>query len=130
MMRLGMLSLGKALLLSAGAVAVAAGSFALLGQGAATAQTPAPDHQRVLTQYCQGCHNDKSKIGNFSVQQLRTDNLAANDAAFEKVLRKIKLGEMPPRGMPAPPKQTLTAFTAYLSDTLDRNAAAAPNPGR
>ncbi|HJR56019.1 MAG TPA: DUF1592 domain-containing protein [Rhizomicrobium sp.] len=130
MLGLGTLGLGKALLLSAGAVAVAAGGFALLGQGAATAQTPVPDHQRVLTQYCQGCHNDKTRIGNFSVQQLRTDNLAANDAAFEKVLRKIKLGEMPPRGMPAPPKQTLTEFTSYLSTTLDRNAAASPNPGR
>ncbi len=59
-----MLRLGKALLLSAGAVAVAAGGFAMLGQGAATAQTPAPDHQRVLTQYCQGCHNDKTKTAN------------------------------------------------------------------
>jgi hypothetical protein len=117
-----------ALTASACAVAVIGASVALRGQ--ATAQTPPPDHQRVLTQYCQGCHNDKSKTGNFSVQQLRTDNLAANDVAFEKILRKVKLGEMPPRGMPAPPKQTLTAFTDYLSATLDRNAAAAPNPGR
>ena len=120
--------LGRPLLASACAIGLAAGGFAVLGQ--ATAQTPPPDHQRVLTQYCQGCHNDRAKTGNFSVQQLRTDNVAANDAAFEKVLRKIKLGEMPPRGMPAPPRQTLTEFTAYLATTLDRNAAANPDPGR
>src|SRR5204862_5937856 len=46
------------------------------------------------------------------------------------ILRKVKLGEMPPRGMPAPPKQSLAAFTTYLSTTLDGNAAAHPNPGR
>jgi hypothetical protein len=118
--------------------ALLATSFALTGAAAialfapATAQTPAPpaDHQGMLTRYCQGCHNDTSKIGNFSVQQLKTDNPAANAAAFEKILRKVNLGEMPPRGRPAPPKQALTEFTKYLSTALDRNAAANPNPGR
>src|SRR6478609_4292553 len=85
-----MVRLTKALLASGCAVALGVSGFAFFGQ--ATAQTPAPpaDHQRVLTQYCQGCHNDRTKTGNFSVQQLRTDNVAANDAAFEKILRKVK----------------------------------------
>ncbi len=121
--------LAKALMASSCAVLLAASGVALLGR--ATAQTPAPpDHQRVLTQYCQGCHNDVSKIGNFSVQGLRTDNPAANAAAFEKVLRKVQLGEMPPRGRPAPPKQTLQQFTSYLAGNLDRAAATRPDPGK
>ena len=121
--------LAKALVASSCAVAIAAGGFALLGR--ATAQVaPAPDHQRVLTQYCQGCHNDTSKAGNFSVQALRTADPAAHPDAFEKVLRKVQLGEMPPRGRPAPPKQTLQQFTSYLAGSLDRSAAAKPDPGR
>jgi hypothetical protein len=122
--------LGKALMASASAVMVIAAGFALFGQATAQTPPPTPEHQGLLTKYCQGCHNDRSKIGNFSVQALRTDNVGANDAAFEKVLRKIKLGEMPPRGAPAPAKQSLTEFTSYLSSNLDRIAAANPDPGR
>jgi hypothetical protein len=121
--------LAKALVASSCAVAIAAGAFALLGRAKAQV-VPAPDHQRVLTQYCQGCHNDTSKAGNFSVQALRTADPAAHADAFEKVLRKVQLGEMPPRGRPAPPKQTLQQFTSYLAGSLDRSAAVKPDPGR
>ena len=122
--------LGKALMASASAIVVAAASLALFSQATAQTPPPAPDHQTVLTKYCQGCHNDRSKIGNFSVQSLNTGDLAANDAAFEKILRKVRLGEMPPRGAPAPPKQALAEFASYLSSNLDRIAAARPDPGR
>ncbi len=55
---------------------------------------------------------------------------AANAALMERVLRKIRTGEMPPAGMPRPPAAALATFTKSLEGTLDQAAAAHPNPGR
>ena len=119
----------RGLLASAGILAVA---VALLQtQGKADAQTaPAPaEHQQFLTRYCQGCHNDRAKTGNMSVQPLKVDNLAVNDETWEKILRKVSLGEMPPSGAAKPPKESLTEFASWLSTSLDKNAAQHPDPG-
>jgi mono/diheme cytochrome c family protein len=119
----------RTLLASAGLVATAAVLFELPGH--ADAQTPAPvDHKGVLTQYCQGCHNDRAKTGGMTVQPLDAANLAANDETWEKILRKVSLGEMPPSGARRPPPQTLTEFTHWLATSLDQNAAQHPDPGR
>jgi hypothetical protein len=48
---------------------------------------------------------------------------------LEKVLHKLRAGEMPPAGMPRPDAAAVTALTSWLETELDRNAAAHPNPG-
>src|SRR6201996_6963676 len=88
------------------------------------------DHKHMLMQYCTACHNDKLKTAGMSVVPLDADNLQANQATWEKILRRLSLGEMPPRGMPRPPKQQIADFTHWLGTTLDSQAAANPNPGR
>jgi hypothetical protein len=65
-----------------------------------------------------------------SLEGIDFSNAAANASIMERVLRKVRTGEMPPAGMPRPPAAVLAAFTKSLEDTLDRNAAAHPNPGR
>src|SRR5215469_2044809 len=133
--------------LGLGAAAVA-GVIALLG--AASADTTAPaqvatnapatapsvpvmvtpdDHKHMLMQYCTACHNDKAKTAGMSVVPLDANNLQANQATWEKILRRLSLGEMPPKGMPRPPKEQITAFTSWLAKSLDEQAAAHPNPG-
>ena len=119
----------RGLLASAGALAVAVAMLHAPGKAdAQTAPTPA-DHQQLLTRYCQGCHNDRAKTGGLTVQPLKLDNLAANDETWEKILRKVSLGEMPPSGAARPPKETLTEFSHWLSASLDKNAAQNPDPG-
>jgi hypothetical protein len=49
---------------------------------------------------------------------------------WEKVIRKLCGGMMPPQGMPRPDEATKYAFINYLETSLDRAAAAKPNPGR
>src|SRR5258708_5944716 len=121
--------------------------------GSATAQTPAQmapaqiasnapsapsamsaltpdDHKKMLMQYCTACHNDKLKTAGMSVVPLDANNLQANQATWEKILRRLSLSEMPPRGMPRPPKEQITDFTHWLATTLDDQAAAHPDPGR
>src|SRR3984885_14940246 len=102
---------------------------------AATASSSAPamitpdDHKHMLMQYCTACHNDKAKTAGMSVVPLDANNLPANQDTWEKILRRLSLGEMPPKGMPRPPKEQITAFTSWLAKSLDDQAAAHPNPG-
>jgi hypothetical protein len=49
---------------------------------------------------------------------------------WEKVVRKVRAGLMPPQGARKPPQESLQAFVGWLEGELDRAAAAAPNPGR
>ena len=87
------------------------------------------DHKHMLMQYCTACHNDKVKTAGMSVVPLDANNLQANQATWEEILRRLSLGEMPPKGMPRPPKEQITAFTSWLAKSLDDQAAAHPNPG-
>ncbi|HVW73428.1 MAG TPA: DUF1592 domain-containing protein, partial [Rhizomicrobium sp.] len=87
------------------------------------------DHKHMLMQYCTACHNDKLKTAGMSVVPLDANNLPANQATWEKILRRLSLGEMPPKGMPRPPKEQIAQFTSWLSKSLDDEAAAHPNPG-
>ena len=64
-----------------------------------------------------------------SVQPLDTTNLAANDETWEKILRKLSLGEMPPATAVKPPKELRAEFTGWLSTSLDGIAAQHPDPG-
>ncbi len=89
----------------------------------------AADHGQMLQQYCAGCHNDKAKTGGMSVQPLRADNLQADDGTWEKILHKLSVGEMPPKGRPRPSDQQISEFTHWLQTSLDKQAADHPNPG-
>jgi mono/diheme cytochrome c family protein len=93
------------------------------------APTPA-DHKKMLMQYCTACHNDRLKTAGMTVVPLNADNLPANLATWEKILRRLSVGEMPPRGMPRPPKEQIADFTNWLGGSLDKLAAANPDPGR
>jgi hypothetical protein len=48
----------------------------------------------------------------------------------EKVVRKVRVGLMPPPGMPRPDTATIKAFAGALENGIDLAALAHPNPGR
>jgi hypothetical protein len=54
----------------------------------------------------------------------------ADAELWEKVIRKLRAGVMPPAGSPRPDQAALQDFTLWLEGELDRAAAANPNPGR
>jgi len=83
-----------------------------------------------VDQYCVGCHNQKNATAGVCLEGVDFGNAAANAALLEKVVRKFGAGEMPPAGMPRPSAAASAAFTKTLIDSLDRAAAANPNPGR
>ena len=86
--------------------------------------------QSLIGKYCLGCHNDNLLTAGVSFQGLDPANVGTDTAVWEKVLRKITLGEMPPAGVSAPEASDSAKFVARLEEALDAAAAAAPNPGR
>ena len=101
-----------------------------LSKASAAASVSNADRKKMLMQYCTACHNDRLKTAGMSVVPLDAGNLPANLATWEKILRRLSVGEMPPRGMPRPPKEQIADFTQWLSTSLDKLAAANPDPGR
>ena len=83
----------------------------------------------LLDRYCAGCHNDKVRSAGLAIDKLDLAHPGSNAEAWEKVVRKIRAGMMPPAGTPRPDRATLDAFATQLETELDRAAAAKPNPG-
>jgi uncharacterized protein DUF1592/uncharacterized protein DUF1588/uncharacterized protein DUF1587/uncharacterized protein DUF1585/uncharacterized protein DUF1595 len=77
--------------------------------------------------YCETCHNDRLKTGGLSLQGLTIDG---NAETWEKVIRKVRAGMMPPAGAKRPERAALDAFAGSIETTIDRAAAGTPNPGR
>ena len=97
-----------------------------------TSQAPAPNAQyrAVLNKYCVTCHNEKAKVGGLALDKLDLENISAGAETWEKVVRKVQTGAMPPAGAPRPDKGFYGDFPAYLISAIDRAAAAHPNAGR
>jgi hypothetical protein len=93
-----------------------------------------PDYRAVLNKYCVTCHNEKTKAGGMTLADIDLNNIPANADIWEKVIRKVRVGMMPPQGLPHPDQATRDSLVSWLQTTLDRAAAASPNdtlnPGR
>lgn len=104
--------------------------LALAAPGQQVLRADSSQPQALIKQYCAVCHNQNLKSGGVALAGLDLSDVAGNEEVFEKVLRKVHSGEMPPPGMPRPSTFTIQAFAAWLSDQLDRSAAEHVNPGR
>ena len=86
--------------------------------------------RQVVNQYCIFCHSKELKTAGVVLEGLDFSRVGPNAAVLERVLRKVRTGEMPPAGMPRPDAALARRFTDWLADALDRDAVAHPNPGR
>jgi uncharacterized protein DUF1592/uncharacterized protein DUF1588/uncharacterized protein DUF1587/uncharacterized protein DUF1585/uncharacterized protein DUF1595/cytochrome c len=82
-----------------------------------------------LKQYCLGCHNDRAKVGSLSLESLDPTTVDGHVDVWEKVVRKIRTGMMPPETAPKPSATSRETFAAALEAQLDRVALAHPDPG-
>ena len=104
---------------------------ACLVAGSALAQNPPADPNKALVQrYCVGCHSKSLKTADVVLQGVDLATVSDKADLLERVLRKVKTGQMPPPGMPQPAAAAKNAFSQYLETSLDAEAAAHPNPGR
>ncbi len=94
-----------------------------------TLGAPLP-HRAVINRYCVACHNEKLRTAELSLATADVDHVGTSPEIWEKVVVKLRTGQMPPTGAPRPDAQSYSALAGYLESELDRTAAAAPNPGR
>jgi mono/diheme cytochrome c family protein len=122
--------LAGTLLAAAAAPDSATEAFAPSPQVFAQVKTPAGRAKFVQT-YCQGCHNAKAKAGGLVLEGVDTANLAGNDETWEKVIRRLGAGEMPPRtAFRHPDPAVAQTLVASLIADLDGPARKKPFAGR
>jgi len=85
--------------------------------------------QTILSSYCQGCHNESNRSGGVSVEGLKASAVGEAGMTWEKILRKVRTGEMPPLGLPRPKAADTASFVSWLEKELDTHATAKRNPG-
>ncbi len=103
----------------------------------ATSHTPAPAAEAqtaLVKQYCTGCHNDRGKerAGNLTLATFDASQVGQNPQVAEtteKMIRKLRLGMMPPAGARRPDAAAIDAFASSMEGRLDQAAALRPNPG-
>jgi hypothetical protein len=82
----------------------------------------------VIQQSCSGCHNATAMTGGLDLSRFLKESRpeALKDReVWEKVILKLKAGEMPPPGMPRPPAEKLAAVSQWLEqqyETADADA--------
>jgi hypothetical protein len=105
----------------------------LIGYGPAAGQSTTPAsaaaERALLDQYCVGCHNDKAKTANLSLQKLDLTTVGDHPELWEKVVRKLRAGLMPPPGVRRPPLTEYQGLRDWLEAEIDRKAAGRSNPG-
>ena len=84
----------------------------------------------VLNRYCVGCHNDRLLTADLSLEAMDAVHVADGAEVWEKVIRKLRSGAMPPPGRPRPDPTVVENVLAWLETELDAAAALDPDPGR
>jgi hypothetical protein len=88
---------------------------------------PAP--AELIDTYCTECHNSEDWAGSLDLELVNLDNVVADAETWEKVLRKFRGNMMPPQGNPRPSPEEFTAFSHWLTETIDSTTLAARDPG-
>ncbi len=99
-------------------------------QAATAVESSKSPERALLDQYCVTCHNQRAKTANLTLDTMDLAQLSTHADVWEKVVRKLRGGLMPPPGLPRPDSATVTRFVSWLERSLDEAAAADPNPGR
>ena len=86
--------------------------------------------EEIVEEYCVRCHSERRRRGDLVLEGF---DLAAADRmrpTVEKMIRKLRAGMMPPRGVRRPEASALADMAEALEAEMDRAAARDPDPGR
>ena len=113
--------------------------FAAIGCLAASRVTSGPDSagfrntvQPFFNKNCALCHSTKLKTGGLDVQAFHgPSDLQGHRELWEQIVEKLKTGEMPPKGLPRPPRADVQAVANWIEAEFNRlDNLAPPDPGR
>ena len=102
-------------------------------QRAATTTIDTAGARAYLKQYCVSCHGNRNPLPAnepVNLEAANLDDLTANGAMWERVLRKLSVRAMPPQGMPHPKESEYAGFTTWLASSLDRQWQGKATPGK
>src|SRR3954464_12150258 len=129
-----------------GSLAILSVAYVLFGQSAgptprpaaATATTsPSPQaapigaaQRKMLDQYCVNCHNEDDQVASLMIDKLDPAHVGKDAQTWEKIVRKLRAGMMPPSGNPRPDRAATMALVGWLENELDKSAVPyMPPPG-
>src|SRR5262245_22468322 len=97
------------------------------GVATASTATAAVAQKAVVDQYCAAtCHSARVKTAGLSLQGLDLTRAHEDAEIWERVIRKVRAGLMPPPGARRPERATLDGLAAWLETEIDSTAAAKP----
>jgi len=109
--------------------ALLASAMPLAAQQAAQPDPAANPNQALINRYCVTCHNQRLKTAQLELDKLDLAHPEKDALVWERAIRKLRGGMMPPPGAARPPVEAVNTLAVYLEDSLDKAGAANPNPG-
>jgi hypothetical protein len=88
--------------------------------------------QPMLQRTCAPCHNDRLASGGLNLRPYAAaGSLESERDGWERIVQKIRSGEMPPKGVPRPPAPQVDALLAFIHTEFERaDKLVKPDPGR
>src|SRR5579864_3700889 len=91
---------------------------------------PAATARAIIDQYCVPCHNQRLKTAGLMLDKLDPTEVRKDAEVWEKVVRKLRAGMMPPSGLPRPTPAIYEALITSIENELDRDTVTRlPPPG-
>ena len=82
-----------------------------------------------INRYCVTCHNQRLKTAKLELDKLDVSHPEKDALSWERAIRKLRGGMMPPPGAARPAAADAEALAAHLEAALDKAAADNPNVG-
>ena len=100
------------------------------GAVTATSVDDPSGYRDVVRRYCAGCHNDRLRTAELSLDGLNLEQVGSHGEIWEKVIAKLRTRTMPPPGRPRPDIATYDTLAGWLESEIDTYAMDHPEPGR
>jgi hypothetical protein len=85
--------------------------------------------QAAIAKYCTTCHSERLRTAGLVLDPTAVARPGEQSETWEKVLRQLRAGTMPPPGAARPPQAFYARASGYLARALEVSAEARPNPG-
>ncbi len=96
---------------------------------AQAADTTAPEHWKLLGEYCEKCHNANDWAGSVAFDTMHAQEIPQDAKVWEEAVTKLQGRLMPPPGEKQPGQARIDSFVSWLQTRLDAADAAHPDPG-
>jgi hypothetical protein len=84
------------------------------------------EQRKVIDRYCINCHSVKDHAGGLALENIDLEHIARDAQTWEKVIRELRAGVMPPPGKPRPDFAAEHALRLSLEDAIDSNVERIP----